>query len=111
MDNPLNTLIGVHLDPGILAPTVAWRQGEAEFSPACLGIAGGQTPLAQEVERVLRHCPLQPQEQPIIHQVGVVNAFGVNHQGPGQGAKIDQIMPITAIAGQSGSLNAVDSPY
>jgi hypothetical protein len=43
VDDTLNALIGVHLDPVILAPAVAWRQGEAEFSPACLGVAGSQT--------------------------------------------------------------------
>jgi len=106
----LDTFIGIHLDTVILTPAEARWQSEAKLAPAGLGIAGGQAPLPQKVEFVFRHGSLQPQQQPIIHQAWIVNALGVNYQGPGQGAEINQMMPVPAIARQPGSLDAIDRP-
>lgn len=55
--------------------------------------------------------PFNPSEPPVVHQAGIVDPFGVDHQGAGQGAEVDQMMPVPPVAGQPRGLDAVDRPH
>jgi hypothetical protein len=107
----LDTLVGIHLDPVVLAPAEARRQGEAQLAPSGLRVAGGQAALSEQAEFVFRHRSLQPEQQPVVHQARIVDPFGVDHQGTGQGAEVDQMMPVPPVAGQPRGLDAVDRPH
>jgi len=59
-DSLLDALIGIDLDPVVLAPAETRRQGEAEFAPASLGIAGGQTPCRKRLSSYSDIVPFNP---------------------------------------------------
>src|SRR5262245_6004436 len=94
LDGTLNPLVRIQLDAPVLAPDQARRQREAERAAACLAVPGGQATLSEKAELLLGHCPLQAEQQPVVHQARVVDAVRIDDQGAGQRAEIDQMMPV-----------------
>jgi len=60
-DRRLHPLVGIDLDPVVLAPAIARRQLEAQRAPTGLGVPGGEAALTQEAELVFGHRALQAQ--------------------------------------------------
>jgi hypothetical protein len=64
--------------------------------------------LPQQAQLIFGHRPLQPEKQPIVDQARIVSTFGVDHQRSREGAQIDEMVPVAAVAGETGCLEAVD---
>jgi len=107
-DRLLHALVGIALDPIVLAPDEARRQGEAQRATAGLAVPGGQATLAKKAELVFRHRALQAEQQPVVHQARVVDAVRIDDQGAGQRAEIDEMLPVASVARQSRRLDAID---
>ena len=105
-DGAGDPLVRIDLDPPGIRPAVAGRQGEAQLAPPGLAVPSLETPLAQQTEFVLGHGALQPKQEAIVDQARIVNAVRIDDQRPSEGAEVDQVVPIPAIAGQTGGFEA-----
>ena len=62
----------------------------------------------KQAQFILRHRPLQPQEQAVIDEAGIVRAVRIDHQRADQRAQIDQVVPVASVPGEAGGLHAKD---
>ena len=52
---------------------------------------------------------IQAQQEPIVEDARIVDAIWIDHDGVHQAAEFDEMMPVSAVTGQAGSLNAKHS--
>lgn len=64
--------------------------------------------MAQQAQLILRHRPLQSEQQAIVDEAWVVGAVRIDDQRAGKRAQVDEMMPVASVARQAGSLDAVD---
>jgi hypothetical protein len=74
------------------------------------GIPCGQATLAEETQFIFGHRALQPKQQPVVDQARVVDSVVVDEEGGHEGAEIDQVMPVAAVACQARRLETEDRP-
>jgi len=65
---------------------------------------------AQDVELGLAHRPFQAEQQPVVEVHRVVEAVLVENEGVGQGADLEQPVPVGRAASQTGDLQAEHDP-
>ncbi len=94
------------LDAAVLAPAVARWQREPQRAAAGLAVARLDPALAQEAELVFGHRPFQPQQEPIVDEARIVDPVGIDHQRRGEGAEVDQVVPVAPVAGEARRLDA-----
>ena len=51
---------------------------------------------------------IEPQQETIIEDARIVDTIWIDHDGAYQAAEFDEMMPVAAVTGQAGSLNAKD---
>ncbi len=85
----LDLLVGVahHLPRG--PAHVAGGQRHRQLSAAGLAHPPGPHPLPDQEQLGLADRPLEPQQQPVVVVVGVVDPVGVGEQGPRDGAQLE----------------------
>jgi len=103
--------VRIDLDLTHLAPTQARRQHEPQFPTSCLGITRGDAALAHQTKLILRHRAFQSKQQAIVDQPGIISAIRIDDQCTGECAKVDQMMPVSAIARQTRCLDAIDRSH
>ncbi len=59
----------------------------------------------------LGHGSLHPQQQAVVDQGWIVDGLPVRDQGSGDAAKLDQVLPLAAIASQARSFQAEDRSH
>jgi hypothetical protein len=64
--------------------------------------------LPQKAQLVFGHRALQTEQQTVVDQPRIIDTIGINDQRAGKGAQIDQVMPIPAITGEPGGLDAIN---
>jgi hypothetical protein len=106
----LDPLVRVLLHPAVGAVDVADGQGEAEVAPAGLGEQALVGALAEPAQFRLTHGALEAQEQAVVQVSGVVGALRVQDDGIGQGAQLQELVPVPVVAGQARDLQAGDGP-
>ena len=65
--------------------------------------------MPQQVQLELAHRSFEPQQEPIIEDARIVDAIWIDHEGAYQAAEFDEMMPVSTVTGQAGSLNAKHS--
>jgi hypothetical protein len=60
---------------------------------------------AHDVQFRLAHRALQPEQEPVVVETGVVDTVVVADQRPGQGADFQKLVPVPAGAGEPGDLD------
>src|SRR4051794_32053537 len=99
-DGVADPLVGIerHLARGPLE--VAARQVEAELAPPGLVPAPLLEPGAHDVQLGLAHRALEPEQQPVVVERRVVDAVAVGDQRAGEGADLEQLVPVAAGPGE-----------
>jgi hypothetical protein len=69
------------------------------------------TPLPEKVQFELTHGAFEPQQQTVIQQTRVIDAIGIYDERSHQTAQLDEVMPVTTVAGQSGCFDAEDRAH
>ena len=105
-DDAADALVRIDLDLADLVPAIARRQDEPQLAAQRLRIPCRNAALTKEAQLVFGHRPLQPQQQPVIDQAGIVRAVRIDHQRADQGAQINQVMPVAPVPGQARGLEA-----
>ena len=103
-------LVRIDLNLAGFGPAESGRQHEAELATASFRVACGEAPLPQQAQLVFRHRPLEPKQQAIVDESGIIGAVWIDDQGARQRAEIDQVMPVPPVAGQARRLDAVHRP-
>ena len=105
-DDAADALVRIDLDLADLVPAIARRQDEPQLAAQRLRIPCRNAALTKEAQLVFGHRPLQPQQQPVIDQAGIVRAVRIDHQRADEGAQIDQVMPVAPVPSEAGGLDA-----
>ena len=104
-DNMLRLLVGIEDDLAGRAADVADRQRDRQLAALGLGEPARQHPLPDQVQLCLAHRSLQPQQQPVVIDPGVIDAVGIGEQHAGQRAQLQQLVPVPAGPRQPGHLD------
>lgn len=84
----------------------AHRQGHAQFPAPGLVANAALEAGAQHVQFGLAHGALETQQQPVVEVRRIVQAVFVQNQRIGQGADLQETMPVAAVAGQAGDFQS-----
>jgi hypothetical protein len=99
-DRSTDALIRVNLNSPELIPAIAGRKRKPQRAAPGFGVSRGETALSQEAELILGHRTFQSEKKAIIDHARIIDAVGVDDQGANECTKVNQMMPIPAIAGQ-----------
>jgi hypothetical protein len=109
-DGALHGQVGVEHDMSRGIVDQAHRQAHLQLAPARLGQLAPDKPGPQHVQFSLAHSPLKPEQEPVVELGGVVDAVLVQDQGVGEGADLEQAVPVRRTAGQARHLQAEHHP-
>jgi hypothetical protein len=98
----LNADVRVKAKSNLTMPDVADRHRDAQFASSRLGACGVQHPRSQDAQLELADAALHAQEQPVVGATRVVDAVEVDDPRLDEPAKLKQVMPIAAVAGETG---------
>ena len=110
-DNMLRLLVGIQDGLAGRAADVADRQRDGQLAALGLGEPARQHPLPDQVQLCLAHRSLQPQQQPVVIDPGVIDAVGIGEQHAGQRAQLQQLVPVPAGPRQPGHLDTQDDAH
>ena len=99
-DGLLDTTVGVLLEP-VAGLHEADRGGDDQLAATGLLVAGGQRPLPQQIELVLVEASLQTEKQTIVALARRIYRLLVDQDGVDDPAHLDQLLPVTAVAGEA----------
>src|ERR1700680_2321884 len=99
-DGFLDTAIGILLEP-VADLHEADRSSDDEFAAPGLLIAGRQGTLTQKIELILVEAALQSQQQPIVALTRRIDRLLIDQHGIDDAAHLDQLLPVTAVAGEA----------
>ena len=106
MEALLDLRIRVEDHPTLAVVREADGQGRLELSAPGLAEHASAQPGSQHVELGFGHRALEPEEQPIVEVARVVDAVFIEDERIGEGADLEQAMPVGRVAGQAGDLEA-----
>src|SRR6266545_679876 len=110
-DRAADLLVGVEADlAGGLAPHQPDRQRATQFPSGGLAADPALQAGAEGVQLGLAHGALEAQHQPVVERAGVIQPVAVADQGVGQGAQVQQPIPVGVVAGQAGDLKTQHQP-
>ena len=105
-DHFLDPQVGIEAETDLAMPDVADRHADAQLAAARLGAGGVEHAGAQHAEFELADAALHAQQQPIVRPAGVVDPVQVDHPRLDQAAELEQVMPVAAVAGEPGGVEA-----
>ena len=103
-DAVLHPPIGILLDTVVVGLHVPDCDGQMKFTAPRFLAHGLDGPLTEDRQLHLAHGSLHAQQQPVVGRTRIVDSFFVDNQSADQSAELQQRMPITAIASQTGRL-------
>src|SRR5712691_8151555 len=90
-------------------PDVANRHADAQLTAPRLGAGGVEHAGTQHAELELADAALHAEKKPIIRSARVVNPIQVDHSRLDQAAELEQMVPVAAVAGEPGGVEAQHS--
>ena len=105
-DRLLDPQVGIEAETDLAMPDVADRHADAQLAAPRLGAGGVEHAGAQHAELELADAALHAEQQPIVRPAGVVDAVQVDHPRLDQAAELEQVMPVAAVAGEPGGVEA-----
>ena len=87
-----------------LAPDKADWQSSAQFTARRLAANAAVEAGPQDMQLGFAHGALEPEQEAIIEEGGMIDAVGVADQGIGEAAQLDEAMPIGVVARQARDL-------
>src|SRR6266403_856571 len=102
----LDPQIGIEAQTDLAMPDVANRHADAQLTAPCLGAGGVEHAGTQHAELELADAALHAEKQPSIRSARVVNPIQVDHSRLDQAAELEQMVPVAAVAGEPGGVEA-----
>jgi hypothetical protein len=107
-DRRLHLLIRVDDRQAVLVIDETDRESEAQLAALRRRALGALQPAGHHVQLSLRHLRLEPQQQPIVEVLQVIDPVSVQHQGVGQRAELKQPQEVRVVARQPRDLQPKD---
>src|SRR5207253_874129 len=108
-DGTSDGFVGMEADLAILlAPDEPNRQTTPQLATGRLVADAAIEARTQDVEFSLGHGALQPQHQTVVEVAGVIEAVIIGEQRVGDPAQVQQTVPISVVACESGQFQAKD---
>jgi hypothetical protein len=104
--NLLDTAIRIETETDLPMPDKANRHGNSEFTSAGLGPRGIQHAGAQDTKLEFADAALHAQKKTIVRSARIVDAIEVDNAGIDKAAQLQQMMPVPAVAGETGCIEA-----
>ena len=105
-DHFLDPQVGIEAETDLAMPDVADRHADAQLAAACLGAGGVEHARTEHAELELADSTLHAEQQSIVRPAGIVDAVQVDDSRLDQAAELEQMMPVAAVAGQPGGVEA-----
>ncbi len=102
----LETQVGIEAEAMVPVPEVADGHADPELAPLGLRARRIEHPRAQDAELELADAALHAEQEPVVRPTRVIHAVEVDHPGLDETAEFQQVMPVTAIAGETGRVEA-----
>ena len=102
----LDAAIRIEAETDLPVPDKADRHGNPEFTSAGLGPRSVQHAGAQDTKLEFADAALHSQKQTVIRTTRIVHAIEVDDAGIDEAAQLEQMMPVPAIAGETGGIEA-----
>jgi hypothetical protein len=96
----LNSLVGILLQALVLGSEEPNRRGHNQLAASGLGQSRIPRMLTKQIQFVLVKRPLQTQQEPVIAQPRRVDRVLIEQQGIDHPAHLDQLLPLTTVAGK-----------
>ena len=103
-------LVGAHHHAAVLVVVEPDGQALAKITACCLVPQPGVEAGAQQVELRFAHRALEAEDEPVVVVPGVIEPVGIGDQGVGEGAQVQQVIPVGVVAGEAGHLDPQDDP-
>ena len=102
----LDAAIRIETETNLPMPDKANRYRNPELTSARLGPRGVQHAGAQDTKLEFADAALHSQQQAVVWTAGVVDAIEVDNAGIDKAAQFEQMMPVSAVAGETGCVEA-----
>jgi hypothetical protein len=110
-DHLLDPQVGIEAKTDLTMPEVADRHADPELTAPRLGAGGIEHPSTEHAEFELADAALHAEQQSIVRPAGVVDPVKIDHSRLDQAAELEQVMPLTPVAGEPGSVEAQDRSH
>ena len=98
-------LVGMEADLAVgLAPDKADRQPSAQLTARRLVANAAVEAGSQDMQLGFAHGALEPEQEAVVEEGGMIDAVGVADQRIGEAAQLDEAMPIGVVARQARDL-------
>lgn len=105
----LHAAIRIEAEANLPMPDIADRYGKPELASSGLGPCGVQHSRSQNAKFEFADAALHAQQQTIIRTTGIIDAVEINDTGIDETAQLEQMMPVPAVAGETGGIEAKHS--
>ena len=105
----LHASIRIQAEANLPVPYIADRYGKPELASSGLGPCGVQHSRSQNAKFELADAALHAQQQAIIRTTGIIDTVEINDAGIDETAQLEQMMPVPAVAGETGGIEAKHS--
>ena len=105
----LNAKVRIKPQPIVTVPEIADGNAQAQFATASLGAGSVKHTGPQNAKLEFADAPLHAQQQAIIWSAGVIHAVQIDDPGLDQSAQLQKVVPVPAIAGKPGRIEAKHS--
>ena len=87
---------------------VADGQRQAQLAPARFGQEALVGALSQPAQLGFTDGALQPEQQAVVEQTRIINAVGIDDDGVGQAAQLEELMPVAVVAREARDFETED---
>jgi hypothetical protein len=105
-DRFLDSEVGIEAETDLAMPDVADRHADAQLAAARLGAGGVEHARTEHAEFELADGALHAEQESIVRPAGIVDAVQVDCARIDQPAELEEMMPVAAVAGQPGGVEA-----
>src|ERR1700761_5288770 len=102
----LDAAIRIETETNLSMPDKANRYRNPEFTSASLGARGVQHARAQHTKLEFANAALHSQKQTVVRTTWIVDAIEVDDAGINKAAQLKQMMPVPAVASETGCVEA-----
>jgi hypothetical protein len=109
-DHLLDPQVGIEAEAELAMPHIADRHADAQLTAPRFGAGGVEHAGTQHTELELADAALHAEQQPVVRPAGVIDPVQIDHARLHQPAELEQVMPVAAVAGDPGGIEAQHGP-
>jgi len=102
----LDPQVRIQTQSDLPMPYVANRHRNPQLSSPRLRTGGVEHPRAQDAQLELADATLHAQEQPVVGATRIIDTVEIDHAGLDEPAKFQKVMPVAAVPGEPGGVEA-----